>query len=80
MLELTDKTLLRNQNYINGAWVDADNGSTVAVTNPATGKLIIDIPNMGASETKRAIDGADHAFQKWRNVPAKERSAVLKEW
>lgn len=80
MLELSDKTLLRNQNYINGAWVDADNGDTVAVNNPANGELLIEIPNMGASETKRAIDGADHAFQSWRKVPAKERSALLKEW
>ena len=55
MLELTDKTLLRNQNYINGAWVDADNGSTVAVTNLATGKLIIDIRNMGAIYTDQDV-------------------------
>lgn len=80
MLELSDSKLLRNQNYINGAWVDADDNSTIAVKNPATGDVIGEIPNMGGSETKRAIGGADHAFQQWRKVPAKERSAVLKEW
>lgn len=80
MLNLKDPTLLRNQLYIDGAWVDADNGATMPVLNPATRKEIVAIPNAGAAETKRAIEAADTAFSSWRQVVAKERSAVLKRW
>ena len=80
MLTLTDASLLRSQLYIDGQWVDADNGATMAVLNPATKEEVIAIPNAGADETRRAIEAADRAFSSWRNVVAKERSAVLKRW
>ena len=34
-IQLKDPTLLRQQCYIDGEWVDADDGATIAVTNPA---------------------------------------------
>ena len=80
MLTLTDKSLLRSQLYINGDWVDADNGATMDVFNPATREQIIAIPNAGADETRRAIAAADVAFESWRKLVAKERSAILKRW
>ena len=80
MLKLTDPSLLRSQLYIDGAWVDADNGATMGVFNPATHEEIIAIPNAGADETRRAIEAADKAFTSWRQVVAKERSAILKRW
>jgi succinate-semialdehyde dehydrogenase / glutarate-semialdehyde dehydrogenase len=80
MLKLTDKTLLCSQLYIDGAWVDADNGATMGVFNPATKEELVAIPNAGAAETRRAIEAADRAFASWRNVVAKERSAILKRW
>ena len=60
-LQLSDPSLLRHQSYINGQWVDADNGDTVAVTNPANGELIVDIAKVGADETRRAIEAAELA-------------------
>ena len=80
MLTLTDNALLRSKLYINGDWVDADNGATMAVFNPATREQIIAIPNAGADETRRAIEAADTAFTRWRQVVAKERAAILKRW
>jgi succinate-semialdehyde dehydrogenase / glutarate-semialdehyde dehydrogenase len=80
MLKLTDPTLLRDKLYIDGQWVDADNGATMPVANPATREEIISIPNAGADETRRAIEAADTAFASWRQVVAKERSAALKRW
>lgn len=80
MLQLSDPTLLRNQVYIDGAWVNADNDSTVAVLNPATREEIVAIPNVGAVETRRAIEAADRAFSSWRKVVAKERAAILRRW
>jgi succinate-semialdehyde dehydrogenase / glutarate-semialdehyde dehydrogenase len=80
MPALSDQSLLRSQLYINGQWVDADNGATMPVLNPANKEKIIDIPNAGAAETRRAIEAADVAFASWKNVVAKERSAILKRW
>ena len=69
-----------NQFYINGQWVDADSGKTVEVTNPATNEVIGTIPNMGAAETKRAIEAANAAWGAWRKKTAKERANLLRNW
>jgi succinate-semialdehyde dehydrogenase/glutarate-semialdehyde dehydrogenase len=79
MLKLKDPTLLRQQAYVAGAWINADDGKTVAVTNPATGEQIGTVPMCGTKETERAIKAADLAQRQWAQVPAKERSAVLRK-
>lgn len=45
--------------YINGHWLSADSGATFAVSNPATGQTLAEIPYMGAAETQRAINAAE---------------------
>ncbi|UMR33277.1 NADP-dependent succinate-semialdehyde dehydrogenase [Massilia sp. MB5] len=80
MMQLKDPSLLRQQAYLNGAWSDADNGETHAVTNPATGGKIGSIPNMGVAETRRAIEAANAAWPAWRKKSAKERAVVLRKW
>lgn len=80
MFTLKDPTLFREQCHINGQWVDADSGETIAVTNPATGETIGAIPKMGASETRRAIEAANAAYPAWRAKTAAERSAILRRW
>ena len=79
-LQLKEMTLLRNQGYIDGKWVAADSGKTFKVTNPATGKTIVEVADMGGAETKRAIDAANRALPGWRAKTAKERAAVLRKW
>ena len=79
MLELKDPTLFKQQAYIAGQWVDADSGETIAVTNPATGEQLGTVPMCGTAETMRAIVAADKAQRVWRDVPAKQRSAVLRK-
>jgi succinate-semialdehyde dehydrogenase / glutarate-semialdehyde dehydrogenase len=79
MLKLKDPTLFKQQAYIAGAWVDADDGKTVAVTNPATGEQLGTVPMCGTAETVRAIAAADKAQKQWRDVPAKERAAILRK-
>ncbi|MBE3026635.1 succinate-semialdehyde dehydrogenase I [Janthinobacterium sp. BJB1] len=80
MLQLKDPTLLRHQAYVNGAWVDADGGQTLDVSNPATGEHLGTVPLMGAAETRRAIEAANAAWPAWRKKTAKERAAVLRRW
>jgi succinate-semialdehyde dehydrogenase / glutarate-semialdehyde dehydrogenase len=77
---MTVSPLLREQCYIDGQWVHADDGSTIDVTNPATGEKLGTIPRCGAAETRRAIAAATAAFPAWRARTAKDRSAVLRKW
>jgi len=79
-LNLKDPSLLQHQAYINGQWVDADSGETVAVTNPANGEVIVEIAKAGTAETRRAIEAAEAAMEDWKNVPAKGRAQVLRKW
>jgi succinate-semialdehyde dehydrogenase / glutarate-semialdehyde dehydrogenase len=78
--ELKDAKLFRQQCYINGEWVDADDKSTLAVHNPADGAQIGTVPKMGAAETRRAIEAANAAWPAWRAKTAKERAAILRKW
>src|SRR5919198_3693551 len=79
-IPLKDEYLLRQKCYVNGAWTDADDGKTIAVTTPATGETLGSIPRMGAAETRRAIEAANAAWPAWRKRTAKERSVVLRRW
>src|SRR5271170_4010090 len=77
---LQDPDLFRSQAYIGGRWCDADSGATLEVNNPATGEILGTVPNMGAEETRAAIDAADAAWPAWRAMTAKERAAILRRW
>src|SRR4030095_12965387 len=77
---LTDSKLFRQTCYVDGAWINAQSGGTVAVDNPATGEVIGTVPKLGAAETRAAIEAADKALPSWRKKTAKERSAVVRRW
>ncbi len=69
-MQIADKALLKTQAFINGEWVDADDGETLAVTNPANGEVIAEVAKCGAAETRRAIEAAEAAMVDWRQRPA----------
>lgn len=69
----------REANFIDGAWVPADSGATIDVTNPATGEVIGTVPNAGTAETKRAIAAADKAFASFSRTTADERAKMLRK-
>jgi succinate-semialdehyde dehydrogenase / glutarate-semialdehyde dehydrogenase len=77
---MTISPLLREQCYIDGQWVGADDGTTITVTNPATGETLGTVPRCAAAETRRAIAAAEAAFPAWRARTAKDRAAVLRKW
>ena len=79
-LLMNDASLLKTRAYINGEWVDADDGATLAVTNPATGKVLTEIAKVGTQETRRAIEAAEAALPSWRALPAKTRAQTLRRW
>ena len=77
---LSDPSLLRTQAFINGEWVDADDGGTFQVLNPANHEIVADVANVGDAETRRAIDAAEVARHAWAARSAHERSAILRKW
>lgn len=79
-IQLQDPSLLRKQAYINGEWMDSDNGEVFEVANPANGEILASVARCGAAEVKRAIDVAEKAMVEWRAKSAKERAALLRNW
>ncbi len=79
-IQLRDRSLLRSQGFIGGEWVDAHSGRTFPVHNPATGQVLAQVADMGAEETRRAIQAADTAWPAWRGLTAGERAAILRRW
>jgi len=79
-MKLRDPDLLRTRAFIGGQWLDAANGATHKVTNPATNETLGTVPEMGAAETRRAIEAASAAFPAWAARTAKERAVILRRW
>ncbi|GAB1385929.1 NADP-dependent succinate-semialdehyde dehydrogenase [Melaminivora sp.] len=80
MLNLQDPSLLRQECYLDGVWTGAEDGSRFAVTNPATGQVIAQVPRCGAAQAQRAIAAAEKAFADWSQTTAAERSRILRRW
>ncbi len=79
-MELKDAKLLRDRAYVAGDWTPAESGATFAVRNPASGEIIANVPDMGGTETRRAIAAADAAWPAWRALTAKRRAATMRRW
>jgi succinate-semialdehyde dehydrogenase / glutarate-semialdehyde dehydrogenase len=79
-LVLEDPSLLRQQCWVDGRWIGADDGGSMSVVDPATGERVGTAPVFHAAETRRAIDAAARALPAWRAKTAKERSAILRKW
>ncbi|MBE0552374.1 MAG: NAD-dependent succinate-semialdehyde dehydrogenase [Rhodobacteraceae bacterium] len=77
---LKDPSLLCTRAYVAGEWIDADDGSTFAVVNPARGDVICEVPNLSRAETARAIAAANAAMKDWAARTAKERAQVMRKW
>jgi len=78
--QLRDPGLLKSTCLIDGVWIGADNTTSLDVTNPADGRFIATVPNMGGNETARAIEAASRAFVMWKAETAEARAKVLYRW
>ncbi len=76
---LKDSSLLETRAYINGTWVDGDNG-TFGVTNPARGDVIANVADVSRDQVSMAIAAAEAAQKDWAAWTGKERAAVLRKW
>ncbi|WP_210270245.1 NAD-dependent succinate-semialdehyde dehydrogenase [Aureimonas sp. ME7] len=75
---LKDPTLLRSQAFLAGEW--ADGARTIEVVDPATGEVVATVPDLGAAETRQAIEAAAAAFPAWRATPPAKRAEILERW
>ena len=79
-----DAALIRTKCLIGGEWVGAassdTDASTIPVTNPATGEMLVRVPNLGATATRAAVAAAEAAFPAWSRTSAASRSALLRRW
>src|SRR5712691_1037139 len=68
------------QNFIDGEWVDAADGTRFDVTNPATGEVIATVPDSKPEDAERAIDAARRTFDDgswWPRSSERERGRIL---
>ncbi|MCZ6733828.1 MAG: NADP-dependent succinate-semialdehyde dehydrogenase [Gammaproteobacteria bacterium] len=79
-VNLSNTSLFRERCYINGAWVDAQDGAVIEVNNPATGSVLGTVPALATEDTRRAIAAADAAWPEWRAMTGKERAVILRRW
>jgi len=79
-VNLEDHSLLREQCFVDGEWIDANDGNRIEVENPATGEVIGSVPDFGEAETRAAIEAAERAWPAWRALSGKRRSELLRHF
>ncbi len=79
-MTLSGGGLWRQKGYIDGRWVGAGDGRTLAVVDPASGETLAEVPSLGAAETEHAIEAAARALPLWRSKTAKDRATTLRRW
>ncbi|MCL7940642.1 NAD-dependent succinate-semialdehyde dehydrogenase [Halomonas sp. ATCH28] len=70
--------LLIDKAYVAGQWRDGTR--RFAVTNPATGETLAEVPDLDAEAAREAVTAAADAWPAWRRRTAKERAALLRAW
>ncbi|MFO7648903.1 NAD-dependent succinate-semialdehyde dehydrogenase [Halomonas campaniensis] len=76
MAELPD--ILIPKAFIAGEWRDAER--RFAVTDPASGETLAEVPDLGAADAREAVAAAEAAWPAWKRRTAKERANLLRAW
>ena len=79
-MQLKNSGLFKQQVFIDGQWLEAEQNKSFAVINPATGETIAHVPSVSEQQVVKAVEAADQALQSWKQTTAKERSILLKKW
>src|SRR5437763_3530495 len=70
-------TVSQHKNFVGGEWVDAVEGGTMDVVNPATGETIAVVPRGTSADVDRAVEAAKEALPEWLETTPRERSELL---
>jgi len=76
---LNDPSLLATQAFLAGEWVDAKDGKTFDVINPARGDVLAQLPDLSVEAAKEAIAAAEIAQKEWAKHTGKERAAIIRK-
>ncbi|MBB5722628.1 succinate-semialdehyde dehydrogenase/glutarate-semialdehyde dehydrogenase [Loktanella ponticola] len=77
---LSRPDLICTKAYVGGKWIDATDGKTFDVVNPARGDVIAQVTDLSREDVSDAITHAQAAQKDWAALAAKERSKVLRKW
>ena len=77
---LSDRRLLRELAYVNGAWIAGTTADSFDVIDPANGESLAWVAALEADQVGVAIDAASEAFPKWRALLPQERARLLRKW
>ncbi len=79
-LGLGDGTLLREQAFCGGAWIDAGDGARIAVADPFDGVMLGHVPALSEAESTAAAETAHAAWGGWAALLPQERSRLIRRW
>ncbi|MFF0087171.1 NAD-dependent succinate-semialdehyde dehydrogenase [Streptomyces canus] len=66
------------QLFIGGAWLDAADGATMPVDDPATGEILCHVADAGPKDAKLAEEAAVQAQEEWARTAPRVRSEILR--
>jgi succinate-semialdehyde dehydrogenase/glutarate-semialdehyde dehydrogenase len=66
------------QLMIGGGWLDASDGRTFAVSDPATGEVIANVADGSEADGLSAVTAAHDALPGWAATPPRQRAEVLR--
>jgi succinate-semialdehyde dehydrogenase/glutarate-semialdehyde dehydrogenase len=66
------------QLLIGGQWVDAEDGATLEVTNPANGDVLASVADGSPADGQRALAAAADAQAEWARTAPRERAELLR--
>ena len=69
--------MIKVQNYVNGNFVSTE--ETIEDINPATGKIIANIPRSKPDDIQKAVLAADNARENWSNLNLEDRRVWLEK-
>lgn len=77
--EISARTKLNTQAFIDGAFCDAADGARLETINPATGEVVAEFAHCGAGDVDRAVRAARRVFNEgsWSRAAPEYRKAVL---
>lgn len=79
MIKLNDKSLLKNDFFINGKWIKANSHKVFPIINPFNQKIISEISDAGEEDAKHAVNAASEAFKTWRKTSPEYRANLLRK-
>ncbi|KAH0559779.1 hypothetical protein GP486_003705 [Trichoglossum hirsutum] len=77
---LKDKSLFKQECFVDGEWIQAKSGQTFEVQDPASMKTIGTCPEFSKEDTEIAIAAAAAALPSWRGTTGRQRARILRKW